>query len=85
MCPQTVGLIAAELERHGISTVCVQPIHRIAKRLQPPRSLVVPFGLGHPLGRPNEPELQHSVLESMLRLLEDPSSSAPCLAEWAAA
>lgn len=77
-----MGLIAAELERNGIATVCVQPVRHIAERLQPPRSLVVPFPLGFPLGRPNDAELQHAVIEQMLVMLEEPAEGAPMLRDF---
>jgi len=76
-----VGLIAAELERRGIATVCVQPDRHIAQRVRPPRSLLVPFKLGLPLGRPNDAITQHAVLEQMLAMLEDDSLAAPALRE----
>jgi len=62
-----VGLIAAELERRGIATVCIQPVRHIAQRVRPPRSLLVPFRLGRPLGHPNDAQAQHGVIEQMLR------------------
>jgi hypothetical protein len=78
-----VGLIAAELERQGIATVCVQPVRHLAERVRPPRSLLVPFRLGRPLGRPNDADTQHGVIEQMLRMLEDRTMRVPALAELA--
>jgi hypothetical protein len=43
---------------------------------------VVPFPLGFPLGRPNDPAVQHSVLEHMLVLLEERTTAAPMLREY---
>lgn len=77
-----MGLIAAEIERQGITTVCVQPVRHIAERLRPPRSLVVPFPLGFPLGRPNEPALQHRVLSDMLAMVGE-DAPAPLVREFA--
>ncbi len=70
MCNQTVGLIAAELERRGISTVCIELLREVAERVRPPRSLVVPFPHGYPLGKPDDPALQRSVIRAALALLE---------------
>lgn len=70
MCNQAVGLIAAELERRGISTVCIELLREVAERVRPPRSLVVPFPHGFPLGRPNDPALQRHVMVAALELLE---------------
>lgn len=79
-----MGLIAAELERQGIATVCVQTVRHVAERVRPPRSLLVPWKMGYPLGRPHDPEVQHEVIEQMLGLLEDESLVAPALVGFAA-
>lgn len=82
MCNQTVGLIAAELERQGISTVAIQLLREIAERVRPPRALVVPFRHGYPLNTPEDPKRQHLVLDAALRLLEEPSLKPPVLADF---
>ncbi len=69
MCNQTVGLIAAELERRGIPTVCIELLREVAERVRPPRSLVVPYPHGYPLGKPNDPDLQRQVVIAALALL----------------
>jgi len=79
MCNQTVCLVAAELERQGISTVVIQLLRQVAERVRPPRALFVPFKHGYPLDTPGDPGRQHAVLEAALRLLEDPSPTAPVL------
>lgn len=84
MCNQTVGLVAAELERQGIATVAIQLLRFVAERVGPPRSLVVPFRHGYPLDAPNEPARQHAVIEAALRTLEDPALAPPALHELAA-
>ena len=81
MCNQTVGLIAAELERHGISTVALQLLRDVAQRLRPPRALFVPFRHGYPLDTANDPASQHAVLETALNLTEDPTLAPPVLAD----
>lgn len=82
MCSQAVGLAAAELERQGISTVAIQLLREVAVRVRPPRALFVPFRHGYPLGAPGEPELQRSVLEAALRMLEDPALRPPALVDY---
>ena len=82
MCNQAVGLVAAELERQGISTVTVQLLREVAERVRPPRALFVPFRHGYPLDAPAEPARQHAVLEAALRLLEDRTSPAPLLVDF---
>lgn len=72
MCNQSVGLIAAELERQGIATVCIALVRSIAERVRPPRALVVPFPFGYPLQRPSDPTAQLYVMRAALRLLEHP-------------
>jgi hypothetical protein len=69
MCNQAVGLIAAEIERRGIPTVCIVLLREVAQRVQPPRALWVPFPHGHPLGRPNDAPLQREVIARALSLL----------------
>jgi hypothetical protein len=82
MCSQTVSLVAAELERQGISTVTLVLLRRIAEEVRPPRALFVPFPHGYPLDRPDDPVRQHAVIEAALRLLEDPGSEPPVLADY---
>lgn len=79
MCNQTVCLVAAELERRGIATVCVQLLREIAEKVRPPRALVVPFKHGFPLDKPGDPARQIAVIEAALALLEDPTGSPPLL------
>jgi len=83
MCNQTVGLVAAELERRGIATVALQLLRNVAQRVRPPRALFVPFHHGYPLDRPGDPARQHLVLEAALGLLEDAALQPPVLADYA--
>jgi hypothetical protein len=82
MCNQTVGLVAAELERRGISTVSLQLLREVARPVRPPRALFVPFRHGYPLDRPGDPTRQHAVLEAALRLLEDATLRPPVLVDY---
>ena len=43
----------------------------ITRKVKPPRALLVPYGFGHPLGEPNNPELQHAIIGETLSLLQD--------------
>lgn len=70
MCNQAVGLIAAEIERRGIPTVCIELLRDVAERVRPPRSLWVPFPHGYPLGTPHNAEQQRAVVKAALALLE---------------
>lgn len=70
MCNQTVCLIAAEIERRGIATVCIVLLREIAEKVRPPRALAVPFPHGYPLGVPNDARTQREVMVAALRMLE---------------
>lgn len=83
MCNQAVCLIAAELERQGVSTVVVQLLREVAKKVRPPRALFVPFKHGYPLDRPDDPGRQSAVIESALRLLEDNDATPPMISDFA--
>lgn len=69
MCNQTSGLIARALEESGMSTVTVSLLREVTTKSRAPRALEVPYGFGFPLGRPNEPDLQHKILESLLNMV----------------
>lgn len=80
MCNQSVGLIQRAVEEVGISTVSITLIESITKRVKPPRALLVPYNLGYPLGEPNNPALQHTIITEALALLED-EETPPILKE----
>ena len=83
MCNQTVSLVAAELERQGISTVVIQLLRNGADKVRPPRALFVPFTHGDPLDPPGDPRRQLAVIEAALKVLEDPSVKAgPVLRDY---
>ncbi|MFL6202239.1 MAG: hypothetical protein ACJ76J_23960 [Thermoanaerobaculia bacterium] len=77
-----MSLVAAELERQGISTVTLILLRKVAEEVRPPRALFVPFPHGYPLDRPDDPPRQHAVIEAALSLLEDPAARAPVLADY---
>lgn len=82
MCNQTVCLVAAELERRGIPTVCLILLQDIAVKVGVPRALCVPFRHGFPLGHPHDPDGQIRVLEAALRLVEQPVDRPPVLENY---
>lgn len=82
MCNQAVSLVAAELERCGISTVTIQLLRMVAEKVRPPRALWVPFPHGYPLDTPNSPEKQFAVLEAALKLLDDPDLHPSALVDY---
>jgi len=78
-----VSLVAAELERRGVATVVINLLRVVAERVRPPRALFVPFRHGYPLGRPNDSQQQHTVIEAALSLLEDEALAPPALVDYA--
>ena len=80
MCPQTVGLAQAELERRGIVTASITMLPDITRKIRPPRALTVPYPLGFPLGKPNDPGLQIAILREVLGLLD--RTDVPVLEAW---
>ena len=77
-----MGLVAAELERQGISTVAIQLLRSVAEKVRPPRALVVPFRHGYPLGKPDDAKQQHAVIAAALRMLEDPNLQPPAIVDY---
>ena len=77
-----MSLVAAELERHGISTVVIQLLRLVTEKVRPPRALVVPFRHGYPLDSPGQPEKQHAVLAAALGLLEDQDLKPPAIVDY---
>ena len=82
MCNQAVSLVAAELERQGISTVTIQLLREVAERVRPPRALFVPFRHGYPLDTPGDTKKQHAVIQAALRLLEDTTLASPVIIDF---
>lgn len=77
---QTVGLLAAAIERVGITTTSISLLREVTEIIRPPRALFVPFPLGYPLGAPHDAALQHRVIAAALRLLD--RKDVPVLAEF---
>jgi hypothetical protein len=82
MCNQTVCLVAAELERRGITTAVIQLLRLVAERVRPPRALFVPFRHGYPLDTLGDPPRQHAVLDALLKLVEDRQAEPPVLVDY---
>jgi D-proline reductase (dithiol) PrdB len=77
-----VGLVAAELERQGISTVAIQLLRKVTEQVRPPRALTVPFRHGYPLGIPDDAEHQQAVIAAALRMLENPNLQPPAIVDY---
>lgn len=58
----------AELERRGIATASITMLPEITAAVRPPRALSVPWDLGFPLGAPDDPDGQRTVVRRLLAL-----------------
>ena len=83
MCNQSVGLVGGVLEKAGIPTVGLSLLEMVTKKVRPPRALFIPFPFGYPLGRANDPKLQHRIIRAALDLLESPEE-LPILRDFVA-
>lgn len=61
-----MGLIARHAEAAGISTLCMSSALDITRAVNPPRAAFLDFPLGHTTGKPNDPELQRTILTQAL-------------------
>lgn len=77
-----MSLVAAELERRGITTVCLMLLRSVAEKVRPPRSLLLPFRHGYPLGEPHDPTAQRAVLEAALRVIEGEAGPPPVFTDY---
>ena len=75
-----MSVLGHVFESAGISTVSVALVREHAEKVKPPRALFAPFPFGHTLGKPNDPEYQHSVIAAAFDLLSRPSG--PVLADF---
>jgi D-proline reductase (dithiol) PrdB len=69
VCNQTAGLVARELERSGISTVCAVTVREIAQQVRLPRAVFIHFPFGRTLGPAGDAAIQASVVGDMARVL----------------
>jgi len=68
-----VSAVGHYLEDEGIPTAGISLVREHSEVMRPPRALWVPFMLGRPLGAPNSPQFQRTVLRAVLALFERPS------------
>jgi len=64
-------LIASVFQNRGIPAVSISLLREVTEKVKPPRSLFVPFPLGYPLGRENDPEIQKSIIREALSMLKE--------------
>jgi hypothetical protein len=70
VCHQSVGLVAREIERAGIPTLCMTSAWDITFSVRPPRAVFVNFPLNHQTGKANDPALQRRILLDAFRAWE---------------
>jgi len=75
-----VSELARIFEKAGLTTTGIVLLKEHAMKVKPPRMLAVPFNFGNTLGESNNPELQHEVLRSAFKLLEN--SEGPVLTDF---
>ena len=64
-----MGLIARTIEAAGIPTVSIMLLRDIAEKVKAPRTLLLRWPFGHPLGEPGNRAQQFTVLHAALTLL----------------
>lgn len=64
-----MGLIARSLEAAGIATVSISLARDLTLAVGAPRAVFLKWPLGHPLGEPNHPEQQRTVIFVALQTL----------------
>lgn len=69
VCNQTAGLIARELERGGLSTICLVTLKEVARQIRLPRAVFINFPFGRTLGPAHQTPLQMSILTDVTRAL----------------
>lgn len=67
LCNQSVGLVQRVIEDAGIATISISLNRTITLKVKPPRAIYPGFTLGHPMGRPNDRELQYNVIKDALQ------------------
>lgn len=58
------------VEAAGIPTLCMTSALDITRSVNPPRAVFLNFPLGHQTGKPNDRELQRSIVRAAMRAFE---------------
>jgi len=74
-----VSTLAHVFEAAGLATLTLGSIRKQIESTAPPRGLFCDFPLGRPLGKPNDPDFQHRVLNHAFSLLQ---ATEPVLEEF---
>ena len=65
-----MGLIAREIEKAGIPTLCMSSAWDITFAVKPPRAVFVNFPLNHETGKADDPALQRRILLDAFQAFE---------------
>jgi hypothetical protein len=66
-----VGLLAREIEDHGVPTVALALVRELAVLVKAPRMLYLHWPFGHALGEPHNREQQRTILHDMFSMALD--------------
>ena len=75
-----MGALGHFLERQGIPTTGISLVREHTEIVRPPRALWVTFELGRPMGIPDDPPFQRSVVKAALDLLA--RTDGPLIADY---
>lgn len=70
LCHQTLGLVAREVEQHGIPTMMISVDRSVTDKVRPPRVAYYNGEFGSVSGKPNWKQFQLRVLDEALRWIE---------------
>ena len=70
-----MGLVAREIEKRGIPTICMSSAYDVTHAVRPPRAVFLNFPLNHQTGKPNDLALQTQILRDTFGAFE--TLSAP--------
>ena len=71
-----MGLVQREIEQQGISTVSISLARNITEYIRPPRSYVLRYPFGHPLGEALHGAQQRQILRDVLDVLQSARTPA---------
>lgn len=81
-----MGLVAREIEKRGIATICLSSARSITAAVNPPRAVFIDFPLGHTAGKRGDQGLQRRIMIDTLSALDGiltPGTIRPLPYRWA--
>jgi len=63
-----VGLLAREIEAHGVTTVALALVRELATQVKAPRMLYLHWPFGHALGEPGNRDQQYTILHDLFSM-----------------